>query len=171
MCGIETYLDLVGNPLTEVKQLNELEKRNKKQSQRIDKLYRVNRSLLETKDMNKTELIIHVLNLKMENKELKKDRNRFKSRVNFLEANFKNFRNKIPVSKKTKKSILRRDGYKCLCCGSREYLTVDHIIPRSKGGLNNKNNLQTLCFNCNQSKGTKIIDYRKVKPLMVREAK
>lgn len=170
MC-FESYLKLTENPLTDINTVKELEKRNKTQSQRIDKLYRVNRSLLETKDMNKAELRIHVLNLKMENKELNKDRNRFKSRVNFLEANFNNFKNKLPVSKKTKKSILLRDGYKCLCCGSKKDLTVDHIIPRSKGGLNNKNNLQTLCFNCNQSKGTTVIDYRKSKPLMVKEAK
>lgn len=57
--------------------------------------------------------------------------------------------------------IFKRDGNKCLRCGNVNSLTIDHIIPISKDGLNKISNLQTLCRSCNSSKGTKIIDYRK----------
>jgi len=50
---------------------------------------------------------------------------------------------------------------KCLRCGSKNSkLTVDHIVPISKGGSNNITNIQPLCFSCNASKQDKTIDYR-----------
>lgn len=53
-------------------------------------------------------------------------------------------------------------GNICLCCGSFEkLLTVDHIIPLSKGGTDYIDNIQPLCMNCNAKKHTKIIDYRR----------
>lgn len=36
-------------------------------------------------------------------------------------------------------------------------LTVDHIIPKSKGGTNDMDNLQPMCYTCNQLKGNKIL--------------
>jgi len=48
----------------------------------------------------------------------------------------------------------------CLKCGSTDDLTVDHVIPKSKGGGNNWKNLQTLCSECNQEKAELVIDYR-----------
>lgn len=51
----------------------------------------------------------------------------------------------------------------CLKCGRREpeiQLTLDHVIPLSKGGTNSIDNVQPLCRSCNCSKGTKHIDYR-----------
>lgn len=48
----------------------------------------------------------------------------------------------------------------CLACGSTGPLTVDHVIPLSKGGANTLKNLQPLCEACNQAKGTRKVDYR-----------
>lgn len=51
-------------------------------------------------------------------------------------------------------------GNKCLRCGSTGPLTVDHVVPVSKGGVNSIENLQPLCLSCNSSKGAQTIDYR-----------
>jgi 5-methylcytosine-specific restriction endonuclease McrA len=44
---------------------------------------------------------------------------------------------------------------KCKKCGTKKNLTIDHIIPLSKGGTNKFSNLQCLCKKCNQKKGKK----------------
>jgi 5-methylcytosine-specific restriction endonuclease McrA len=57
-------------------------------------------------------------------------------------------------------------GNVCLKCGVAaedalySNLTVDHVIPLSKGGSNQIENLQPLCWNCNVKKGVRAIDYR-----------
>ena len=52
--------------------------------------------------------------------------------------------------------IFERDGAKCKNCGRQDKLTIDHIIPTSKGGTNEEINLQVLCERCNKKKGNKI---------------
>jgi 5-methylcytosine-specific restriction endonuclease McrA len=60
---------------------------------------------------------------------------------------------KIPLNKQ---NILKRDHYSCVYCGDdyRRYLTIDHVIPQSKGGKNTWDNLVTACFKCNNKKGS-----------------
>lgn len=48
----------------------------------------------------------------------------------------------------------------CLRCNGTESLSVDHVVPQSRGGKNEPINLQVLCKPCNSSKGKNIIDYR-----------
>jgi 5-methylcytosine-specific restriction endonuclease McrA len=59
------------------------------------------------------------------------------------------------------KDLCKSYGNKCACCGKRRKLTIDHVIPISKGGTNYIENIQPLCGSCNSSKGTKSTDYRK----------
>ncbi|MFY7786503.1 MAG: HNH endonuclease [Thermoflexibacteraceae bacterium] len=53
----------------------------------------------------------------------------------------------------SRQNIFRRDGHKCLYCGSREDLTLDHVQPRSRGGKTSWQNLVTACKRCNSKKG------------------
>lgn len=50
--------------------------------------------------------------------------------------------------------------YRCLCCGEVRPLTMDHIIPVTKGGRHEAANIQALCQPCNSRKGDRTIDYR-----------
>jgi len=53
-----------------------------------------------------------------------------------------------------KKNILRRDGYTCQYCNRRgERLTVDHVVPRSRGGETTWTNVVAACLRCNLKKG------------------
>lgn len=52
----------------------------------------------------------------------------------------------------------------CLCCGAVDDLTVDHVIPRSRGGADDSTNFQTLCRKCNSIKGDKYVDFRQRGP-------
>lgn len=60
--------------------------------------------------------------------------------------------------------IKERDNYKCCSCSlgiedePNLLLEIDHKIPLSKGGMTTYDNLQTLCWRCNRTKGAKILD-------------
>ena len=55
----------------------------------------------------------------------------------------------------TRRNILKRDGYRCQYCNAREDLTIDHVIPRSRGGRDTWKNLVTSCASCNIKKGNR----------------
>jgi 5-methylcytosine-specific restriction endonuclease McrA len=50
-------------------------------------------------------------------------------------------------------NIFKRDHNECQYCGSKKALTIDHVIPKSKGGKTNWQNLITACHRCNTLKG------------------
>src|SRR3954464_7156886 len=53
----------------------------------------------------------------------------------------------------TRRAVFARDGWTCQYCGARAQLTVDHVIPRSKGGPSTWENIVASCAPCNRRKG------------------
>jgi 5-methylcytosine-specific restriction endonuclease McrA len=53
----------------------------------------------------------------------------------------------------SRRAILARDGYRCQYCGTTRHLTIDHVIPRSRGGASSWENVVTSCAPCNVRKG------------------
>jgi 5-methylcytosine-specific restriction endonuclease McrA len=58
--------------------------------------------------------------------------------------------------------IFKRDGHECVYCGSKKDLTLDHVIPKSRGGGNTWTNLVTSCFKCNVRKSNRTPDEAKM---------
>jgi 5-methylcytosine-specific restriction endonuclease McrA len=56
----------------------------------------------------------------------------------------------------TRRAVFARDGWTCQYCGSRTNLTVDHVIPRSKGGPSTWENIVASCAPCNRRKGDQL---------------
>lgn len=56
----------------------------------------------------------------------------------------------------TRFNVFLRDRFSCQYCESREELTFDHVIPRSKGGLTTWDNVVAACSPCNLRKGDKL---------------
>jgi len=59
----------------------------------------------------------------------------------------------LPVTRRT---VLARDNYICQYCGevyTKAELTMDHVVPRSRGGEHAWENVVTACLRCNQRKG------------------
>ena len=59
-----------------------------------------------------------------------------------------------------RQNIFRRDKFKCAYCGekTKNKLTIDHVIPKSKGGKNTWQNLVTCCKSCNIKKDDKSLE-------------
>jgi 5-methylcytosine-specific restriction endonuclease McrA len=53
----------------------------------------------------------------------------------------------------TRQNIFKRDNFQCQYCGTGKELTLDHIIPSSRGGQHTWINLVTACKSCNTRKG------------------
>jgi len=79
--------------------------------------------------------------------------------VDFLKEIKKGELNKVSrsgIPPKLRFEVLRRDKYVCQycgACGKNTELEVDHIIPVSRGGKDELNNLKTSCIECNRGKG------------------
>lgn len=75
------------------------------------------------------------------------------------------FRVMAPIAESTRcgavpahvrKTMIAEAGGVCSACGGTDRLAIDHIIPRSRGGNNDRSNLQVLCSPCNSSKRNKL---------------
>ena len=64
------------------------------------------------------------------------------------------YRNRVPL---TRAALMRRDNYKCAYCGRRAE-TIDHVIPRSRGGPHAWENCVASCMCCNHSKADRLIE-------------
>ena len=53
----------------------------------------------------------------------------------------------------TRRAVFARDDWTCQYCGARSNLTVDHVVPRSKGGESTWENIVASCAPCNRRKG------------------
>ena len=60
----------------------------------------------------------------------------------------------------TKNDILKKTDGVCACCGREicfEKVTIDHYVPKYRGGTDDPRNLLPLCKVCNQRKGSRIV--------------
>ncbi len=64
----------------------------------------------------------------------------------------------------TRRAVFARDGWECQYCGTRANLTVDHVIPRSKGGTSTWENIVAACAPCNRRKGDHLPDRANMHP-------
>lgn len=63
------------------------------------------------------------------------------------------YKTKVPFSKR---NVLVRDGFTCAYCGTKsKNLTIDHIVPKSRGGKSTWENTVASCKKCNARKGNK----------------
>ena len=67
---------------------------------------------------------------------------------------------KIPPGERrriSRRAVMARDGFRCQYCGSTRQLTLDHIVPTSRGGRTTWENLVTSCAPCNVRKGARLL--------------
>lgn len=70
-------------------------------------------------------------------------------------------------------NVLLRDGHRCLYCGcdfEPEQLNYDHVVPRSRGGKTDWDNIVSSCYGCNARKGDRTPEEAKM-PLLMRPKK
>lgn len=60
----------------------------------------------------------------------------------------------VPVSRR---GVLRRDSHRCAYCGGHA-TTVDHVVPRSRGGGDDWENLVACCVRCNNAKADRTLE-------------
>jgi 5-methylcytosine-specific restriction endonuclease McrA len=71
----------------------------------------------------------------------------------------------------TRRAVFARDRWTCQYCGEeRGTLTVDHVIPRSKGGLSTWDNIVACCAPCNRRKGDRLPRVAGMEPISVPRA-
>jgi len=72
------------------------------------------------------------------------------------------YKTRVPFSKK---NVYVRDGFECAYCGTTgQRLTIDHIMPKSRGGKSTFENCVASCKPCNNAKGSKTCNEAKMYP-------
>lgn len=62
---------------------------------------------------------------------------------------------RAPIDGITRYRVMSRDKFRCVWCGSRANLQMDHIEPWSAGGADTDENLRTLCESCNTKRSNR----------------
>jgi 5-methylcytosine-specific restriction endonuclease McrA len=57
----------------------------------------------------------------------------------------------------SRRALFARDGHQCVYCGAGTRLTLDHVVPRSRGGDSVWENVVTSCAPCNLRKGNRLL--------------
>jgi hypothetical protein len=70
---------------------------------------------------------------------------------------------RISTTKPSRQMIYKRDDHTCQYCGSVKKLTIDHVIPKSKGGGDTWENMVVACFSCNAKKGDRFLEHTGMK--------
>ena len=73
------------------------------------------------------------------------------------QADFEEVAARMRIPDAVRAAIIVRDGGRCRRCGSARNLEVDHIVPLSRGGGSEEDNLQAMCRRCNRRKAKKLI--------------
>jgi len=71
--------------------------------------------------------------------------------------------NRISMIKPSRQMVYKRDDHTCQYCGSVKKLTIDHVIPKSKGGGDTWENMVVACSSCNTKKGDRFLEYTGMK--------
>ena len=59
----------------------------------------------------------------------------------------------------TRFNVFLRDKFTCQYCGDKKDLTFDHLLPKSKGGITDWDNVVTACSSCNVQKGGRLLKF------------
>jgi hypothetical protein len=78
------------------------------------------------------------------------------ARIKIAEAADPSVSQRRSIPERVRHEVWRRDGGRCVDCGSRENLEFDHIIALSRGGSNTARNIELRCQTCNRKKGATV---------------
>ncbi len=71
-----------------------------------------------------------------------------------------------PQVRLSRREIFLRDDYTCQYCGTRtRELTLDHVVPKHRGGTHSWDNLVSACRSCNHRKGAKTVEEARMRLL------
>ena len=76
-----------------------------------------------------------------------------------MKNKFGQYYKRKPIKPALRQAVYERDNFTCQYCGfhaSEKELEIDHIVPVSRGGTNDIDNLRTSCSKCNKKKGAKL---------------
>lgn len=123
--------------------------------------YAVDQNYRQRKDAQKRELIRH--------SETWQEKVRYWGRRHSHRRRMQQEASPTRHSRAEWEALCKQHGDRCVCCGEQKPLTVDHIVPLSKGGSDGIENIQPLCKPCNSQKSDKTIDYRPHVPTTYRQ--